>query len=248
MSGLGGKSRWLAEGLVIVFSVLLAFWIDAWWDGVQAGRHEAAVVESVRDELERNRPYARGFVAGGSAHIDRIERFLESTPDELRRTPDDSVHPLVEAMWLPPTFDPDMAAVTLLLETPPRGSEESLRIHRLVGLWRNQLEDAREEGSDLREHASVVVDYLAARTASLPRPPRSAPIAGWVWGQQNRTWISNAIEQSGPVILARLRADDAFVAALARKIHDQRRYVFEIARAAERLDSVLVALPGPAVR
>jgi hypothetical protein len=235
--------RWVIEGMVIMASILLAFWIDAWWDGVQEERHESALVESVREEVEANRRGVRSFLAVGAAHLDRIDRFLRSTSEELRATPPDSVHPMVEAMWLPPTFDPRISATMMFLDAPPRFAPESLVLHQLVGSWSQLLTDAQEEGSDLREHASAVVDMLTAYSATLPPPP-SDPISDWSLvdlSLQNRTFVSTAIEQSGPETLVRLRADVAFVAALRRKLHDQRRYIFEIARASGALDAILAA-------
>lgn len=233
----------MVEGLVIVVSILLAFWIDAWWDGVQEKRLEATVVASMSEEVDVNRRSVRFFLATGATHLDRIDRFLRSTSEELRATPTDSVHGMVEAMWLPPTFDPRISATMMFLDAPPRSAPESLALHQLVGSWSQQIADAQEEGSDLRAHASAVVDMLTAYSVTLPPPP-SDPISDWSLvdlNLQNRTFVSTAIEQSGPETLARLRADPAFVAALARKLHDQRRYNFEIARASEALDAILAA-------
>jgi hypothetical protein len=241
--------RLVIEGLVIVASILLAFWIDAWWDGVQGEQREATLVASVREELEDNRRTARRFLGFGAAHLDRIDRFLRSTSEEMLATPPDSVHGLVEAMWLPPTFDPRISATMMLLDAPPQSTSESLVLRELVGNWSRQLADAQEEGSDLRASASEVVSMLAAYSTTLPPPP-SDPISDWSRADltlQNRTFVSTAVEQSGLEMLARLRADSAFVAALARKMHDQRRYNFEIARASEALDLIL-ALPTVSAR
>lgn len=234
--------RWAVEGLVIVTSILLAFWIDAWWDGVQEKRQEAALVASLGDELEANHRGVQRFLSGGAAHIDRIDRFLRSTGEQLRNTPHDSVHPLVEALWLPPTFDPLTSATSMFLDAPPRSASESLVLHRVVAAWGRALSDAQEEGLDLRAHASEVVDILTAYSVTLPPPP-SDPISDWgevdLLTGQNRTFVSTSIEQAGPDVLARLRADSAFVAALTRKMHDQRRYLFEIARASVNLEEIL---------
>jgi hypothetical protein len=245
-----GRWRWVTEGFVIVASILLAFWIDAWWDGVQGGRQEAALVEAVREELENNRESLRFFLAIGAAHLDRVDRFLRTTPEQLRAMPTDSVHPMVEAMWLPPTFDAQISATTMFLDSPPRSTSESLVSRQLVGGWSRQLADAQEEGMDLRAHASEVVDMLAAVSVTLPPPPPD-PILDWSLADlslQNRTFVSTAIEQGGGETLARLRADDAFVIALARKMHDQRRYNFELAQASERLELVLAALASASAR
>jgi hypothetical protein len=153
------------------------------------------------------------------------------------------VHPLVEALWLPPTFDPRTSATMTFLDASPRSAPETLLLHRTVAEWIRQLDDAEEEGSDLRAHASEVVNILAAYSVTLPPPP-SDPIADWGGvdpRRQNRTFLSTAIEQAGPDILARLRADPVFVAAIVRKMHDQRRYLFEIASVSIDLEEILAA-------
>ncbi len=43
--------RVFVEGVVIVGSILLAFGIEAWWDGVQEGRLELEYAERLKDDL-----------------------------------------------------------------------------------------------------------------------------------------------------------------------------------------------------
>lgn len=46
--------RLLTEGIVIVVSILLAFWIDAWWDSVQDRAEEREILGLLRAEFEAN--------------------------------------------------------------------------------------------------------------------------------------------------------------------------------------------------
>lgn len=46
--------RILAEGVIIVVSILLAFGIDAWWDGRQDRRLEAEYLAAILGEVDRN--------------------------------------------------------------------------------------------------------------------------------------------------------------------------------------------------
>lgn len=55
MSHTRRTTRLASEGAVIVVSILLAFWIDAWWDNRQARMTEMTVLESIREEVEENR-------------------------------------------------------------------------------------------------------------------------------------------------------------------------------------------------
>ena len=47
--------RILVEGVVIVGSILLAFGIDAWWEGVQDRQEEQSMLVELRSEFEVNR-------------------------------------------------------------------------------------------------------------------------------------------------------------------------------------------------
>jgi hypothetical protein len=47
-------TRVVAEGVVIVLSILLAFGIDAWWDERQERRQEAEYLSAIMDEMTRN--------------------------------------------------------------------------------------------------------------------------------------------------------------------------------------------------
>jgi len=46
--------RLLIEGIVIVASILLAFWIDAWWDSAQDRAEEREILGLLRAEFEAN--------------------------------------------------------------------------------------------------------------------------------------------------------------------------------------------------
>lgn len=234
-----------AESIAIVGSILLAFSIDAWWDETKDRQHEAALMALVREELEDNQMSLQRFLNTGAMHLTQVDQFLRSTPEELHDTPHDSFESLIEAMFLPPTYDPSLSATNMLLESAPLSTQESLDLHQSVALWLRQFNDTQEEGLDLRAHASDVVDILARYSVNLPAPS-SDITSDWEsgdWSRQNVTNISAAIEQSGVETLVALRSDDAFVAAVSRKMHDQKRYVSEIARLSRIIDSILASLP-----
>jgi hypothetical protein len=44
--------RLIAEGAAIVVSILLAFWIDAWWDRNQASERERVLLEALLDDMQ----------------------------------------------------------------------------------------------------------------------------------------------------------------------------------------------------
>ena len=55
------------EGLVVVISILVAFWLDAWWDYRGALRQEDEIVDALEAEFASNRT--------------RLERDIEDVRD-----------------------------------------------------------------------------------------------------------------------------------------------------------------------
>ena len=52
--------RVIAEGAIIVVSILLAFWIDAWWDRRGASEQEAVLLKSLLADLQDLQAYRQG--------------------------------------------------------------------------------------------------------------------------------------------------------------------------------------------
>ena len=91
--------RILAEGTIIVVSILLAFWIDAWWEGRQAKAAEEVVLQTLLDDLlakrqlldERNR-----FVG---AIRESAESLLRISSGTLESPGEESIDELISDVW-----------------------------------------------------------------------------------------------------------------------------------------------------
>lgn len=69
-----------AESVAIVSSILLAFTIDAYWDGRQERRQEAEYLAAIIDEIDRN----IDSVPGNRGVLDRSYADLLEARDLLR--------------------------------------------------------------------------------------------------------------------------------------------------------------------
>ena len=69
----------LREAFVILVSILLAFWIDAWWDDRSPMRMERAMLGAVADELARNQDDLDQTVRRLEMYLDRVDRFLRAS-------------------------------------------------------------------------------------------------------------------------------------------------------------------------
>jgi hypothetical protein len=218
--------RGLIEALLVVASILLAFAIDAWWDGLEAIRVESGLLQDLSAEVERNRIDLDATLGRAERWGSDVERFLGSAPDQMFRVPPDSIRWYAIALTRGATFDPREAAASLLLQTPLTRSPASLRVRALVSEWRTALDDAEEDRERLLSAADDVARQVSRHVTASAGGENLPTVAGL----------------AGPPLLARLRGDEAFVAAVAFKADAPLLYVRELAAARVALDSLAVAL------
>ena len=75
---------------MIVASILLAFGIEAWWDGVQEGREEIELLQGLRQEFIENGEILRESLALVEGGVADLARFAELTPDQAAQIRSDS--------------------------------------------------------------------------------------------------------------------------------------------------------------
>ena len=227
MKRLQPTRRSIAEVALLVAGILLAFWIDAWWERRQQREVEASLVEAVQREIGDNRENLDRILATLDRGRDLHDRFMRASPEELMNLHHDSVGPQLLAMSAPFTFDPSFAAASALLQTPPLDSEVNLEVRMLLGRWMRGIEDSREEGAIANELGRSVM----------------------------RRVIEHAVEHNGPYLpavdffgavgpsgLAQLRTDEGFVAASLDFWTWQSVYSDEIRAAGQVLDSLATVL------
>ncbi len=97
--------RIFVEGVVIVGSILLAFGIQAWWDGRQEAERlqqtlislEAAFVENVEGIDEQ--------LAVSDEFRERLETFFGMSPSDALTAREDLAHLILTAVYRPVTAD-----------------------------------------------------------------------------------------------------------------------------------------------
>jgi hypothetical protein len=82
--------RLFAEGAAVVVSILLAFGIDAWWDGRQQLIEEAQLLVGLHSETSANLSVLRAGLDSLDAKQARLRRFVLSTPTDYSRELGDS--------------------------------------------------------------------------------------------------------------------------------------------------------------
>jgi len=203
--------RGFAEALVIVSSVLLAFWIDAAWDGRQAREMEAAMFASVTDALDRNQASMGRTAERLRDNLDRIDRFHLASAATLLDLPQDSVVLWLAALNSRASFNGDLEAISMLLVTPALNSGGSLSLRGRLASWRNDVDEVELLGEQLDE-AQIKVRELIARYAA--RTARG--------GVED---IPGMAARLGGAGLVEMRKDAVLMAAVLSKAEAQRLHL-----------------------
>lgn len=81
-------ARVLGEGLIIVVSILLAFWIQAWWEGRQEAEREQHLLNALRDDLVSMQEYRESRDPFADALLEAARSLLD-----IARSPESDVAP-----------------------------------------------------------------------------------------------------------------------------------------------------------
>ncbi len=106
--------RWLrviVEGIVIVGSILLAFGLQAWWEGRQEREEERALLASLLDEFEFNRQVLGETANNHRGSSNGLEGLLRLPPGRLSIS-GDSIARLFRAAQITPHYNASNGAMT----------------------------------------------------------------------------------------------------------------------------------------
>jgi hypothetical protein len=175
--------RLALEVLVIIFSILVAFAVDAWWDQRQEDREEVLVLRSVLDEARANQLRLDDRRLWQHEVLSAIDALLEvASAPTATATPDSIDHLLADAsFWGSSAWETAAVDAVVAGGGLARVSDPMLR-QALTG-WQRQLElvtqNEREDFDTffgvwmpfLREHANLP----QINNATINRPGSDEP-------------------------------------------------------------------------
>jgi hypothetical protein len=164
--------RLLSEGVLIVLSILLAFALDAWWDGLQELREETDILRRLEVETSANLDQLLEKRTRHEEARDAATALLEFTgPRESLAVGQDSIARLITRLASYWTYDPGNGVLSSLLNSDKLRllRNESLRTE-LAG-WPALVDDIQEDEQEawrvVNERITPFLDrYVAWRTLS----------------------------------------------------------------------------------
>lgn len=233
--------RFLIEGSVIVFSILLAFWIDAWWEESQEREREVMLLRALLNDLE-------GMRDGFDAQHRYNEAMLDATKALLRAgvSPDPALGPtdvddlLGDVVWYNSYTTWESAAMDILVSSGDLSDLSDLNLVRLLLNLHNRLESAqRRYRLDEVFYRDRLIPFLGAE-ANLPqilaRIDHAPGVAEWSYEFPDVEFADTTDHRA-------LLSNPEFMALLAAKIdlqHDIIHYSLDDLDA--RLDQVIEVL------
>jgi hypothetical protein len=173
--------RLAAESVAIVASILLAFAIDAWWDGQRdRGREEDLMIDlladfrSSRGELATRLVLARRMATTNALFTEQVDSHRGPGPLAV---PDS----LVLGVLGGPTYEPSMNALDAAVASGEVVLLTNPRIREELATWRRALVDTAEDEQEVRRLTNQQVIPLLAR--SLRVAPYMRNVLAWSFGQ-----------------------------------------------------------------
>ena len=162
--------RIVAEGAAIVVSILLAFWIDAWWADRGEQKQAEALLRSLYEDFASNQKQVTTYVKGNRRILQDARSVLaQVTAAEIGgqvSVPFDQVLSIVGS----PTYSPQDSSLQAALSSGQIELVQNERLRNLLAVWRQQLEDTNEDELLIRD---LVVHQLVPSLATQLRLGRA---------------------------------------------------------------------------
>jgi len=177
--------RLTVEGTAIVLSILLAFWIDAWWQQRKEQKETDTLVSSLYSDFRTSQAHLEEWLAGNERTLRATTAFL----DELRgRAIDDEMrvpHEWLVAAVAAPTYSPTDTSLRTAVATGQIELIEDSDLRNALAIWRQQLDDTQEDELLIRE---IVVNHLVpvlSRQVRLGRSFEFDAMINWFTGRES---------------------------------------------------------------
>lgn len=210
--------RVFIEAAAIIVSILLAFWIDAWWETAQDREREVVVLGALLDDLQYMRKQVDDQRSYNEGILDALEALLDAGTSGKILDPAEIDELLADSVWYNASGVWESATMNLLVSA---GSLANLTdvglVHELAALH-NRLQRARDRYRlDETFYRSRLIPFLG-KEANLPQILRAIDHAPGVpaW-----TYEFPVTKIADPVDHTALLKNREFLGLLAAKIDIQ---------------------------
>ena len=172
--------RMTAEGAAIVVSILLAFAIDAWWEGLREREEQREILQGLGEEFSTYENVLNGSLATNrrlEAHISRLLAWSNEDEPVVAAAAADSV---LLSLIMTPTFDPGQGARDALITSGRLELIESRELRNSLAAWDNRVDQVREgELTGRGLVLNTIIPFLASKGIHVGRGYALSPFGDW---------------------------------------------------------------------
>jgi hypothetical protein len=159
--------RIIIEGVVIVGSILLAFGIDAWWEGSQERELRIATLEVLLVDFEESHDYLAAIVVANERYLASARLLVASLSGETEDSRVSIPDSLLLTSLTYPTYNPPRASVEMALASGRLTTREDQSLRVLLADWLQDLDDAAEDELRVAELVENKIVPIVAATPGL---------------------------------------------------------------------------------
>ena len=172
-------ARVLAEGAVIVVSILLALGVEAWWAEGQERREEQETLNGLEADFAANLTQLEEVIRIHEWARAAVAELQDMPANEVAALSSDSTGQYVRAFRAARSFDARDGTLDAVISSGRLGILTDTRLRNLLVEWKGRVEDAAEEARAIADRSTGV----ALRNVRLGGPWRQedgvvAPLAG----------------------------------------------------------------------
>lgn len=219
--------RLSTEAAAIISSILVAFMIDAWWDDVQQRKHLETVLASLEAGFTENMVLIDSNIDYVATDRNRVQRFIDMTPDEAAKIPPEETFSILEAIWRPGTNENNSSLLISILDAENINLLGNIALQEAIARWRTQIDELEERAGQLAINEGEALLVLG-------RYPQIGVVLAHAEDEKSRS-LSNL---SGDV-MRQAREDNELMAIAARKAFQGQIHLQTLRDQREQADAVI---------
>ncbi|HSM08296.1 MAG TPA: hypothetical protein VLA33_04680 [Gemmatimonadota bacterium] len=173
----------LLDIVLIVGSILIAFALDAWWDGRLRADEEREALSALAEELRGSRVELDSVIAFNEQRRDAATYFVRLAGRDLRSLPLDSLIVAFQGSAGGMTFDPSLGATEAILSSG-LGLVRDSDLRAQIAAWPGMLREIEVDQAVIVERWEKVSDAMVAVGLS----SRLTLVAGGQSGEEEPDW------------------------------------------------------------
>ncbi len=216
--------RILAEGAAIVASILLAFWIQAWWDDNQEERQLHEILEALEEAFSGNLSLINESIEVVSANYELLNRFIQIGPEDIDNIPMGDRYRTLRAMWVPDTRNLNTGLLLKMLDAERLKSLRNAELQQGIAHWQSWVEQLNQHRALIDEGEVTIFRALGLRQNLWPYLVDIEP--------SNQPVLSTEL-------LREIRDDQEVMALVVEKAHSAKLQLFFFGHLSEQNKIVL---------